>query len=115
VALAAVSELDRLRHDYGVSLYAYCVMPDHVHILMRLETGSQPLGTIIATFKKRLVRIWHDVGNRGELWQRRFYDRVLRAEEDPSDVVDYIIHNPVRSNMVDQFEDYPYTGMPDPM
>jgi putative transposase len=115
IAQHAVSELNRLRHDLGVSLYAYCVMPDHVHVLLRLATGNHALGTVISSFKSRLTSIWRDAGNRGQLWQRRFYDHVLRPEENPGNVVDYIIHNPIRRGIVNQAEDYPFTGMPDPM
>jgi putative transposase len=115
LARHAVSELHRLRHNFGVSMYAYCVMPDHIHVLMRLERGDRTLGTIIASFKSRLTLIWRDRGNIGPLWQHRFYDHILRPEDDPGAIVDYIIHNPVRRNIVSQFEDYPYTGMPDTM
>lgn len=44
--IIAVEQLDGLRSRFGVSIYAFTVMPDHVHALVRLETGNHSLGRV---------------------------------------------------------------------
>jgi len=44
------------------------------------------------------------------LWQKSFYDHVLRQDEDVQHTVNYILGNPVRNQMVEQARDYPYSG-----
>jgi len=47
------------------------------------------------------------------LWQRYFYDHVLRNEEDLKNVALYVLENPVRKGMVENWQDYPYCGIVD--
>jgi putative transposase len=46
-----VTSLNWLRANRGVKIYAYCLMPDHLHILMQLGDAQRPLGEIIAAMK----------------------------------------------------------------
>ena len=47
---------------------------------------------------------------RGRLWQRGYFDRVLRDDEDPYEVVRYVVQNPVRARLVEQIQAYPFVG-----
>jgi len=49
-------------------------------------------------------------GDREVLWQKSYYDHVLRRDEDLSDAARYIWGNPVRAGLVDNARDYPYSG-----
>lgn len=44
------------------------------------------------------------------LWQRSFYDHVLRGEEDMEEVAEYIWNNPVRAGLAEEREEYPFWG-----
>ncbi len=44
------------------------------------------------------------------LWQRSYYDHVLRGEEDTEDVAEYIWNNPVRAGLVTDRDSYPFWG-----
>ena len=43
------------------------------------------------------------------LWQEGYYDRVLRTNDDTCAWVEYIVQNPVRANLVERPEEYPFT------
>src|SRR5450755_208331 len=59
-------------------LLSYCVMPDHVHLLLKLRTTDRKLSTVVTTLKnesaKRLRRIGCDLR-----WQYGYHDRILRG------------------------------------
>ena len=47
------------------------------------------------------------------LWQKSFYDHVVRKEENLNSVAEYIFNNPVRKGMVENYDDYPFLGPKD--
>jgi REP element-mobilizing transposase RayT len=49
-------------------------------------------------------------GYKNSLWQRSYYDRVLRTEETLEEVAWYIINNPVREGLVDDYRSYGFSG-----
>lgn len=90
-------------------LYAYCFMPDHVHLLLRSEEGRDPI-RFVQAYKGKSTRTYWEVGGRGKLWQRGFYDHILRQEEDVRQVARYILENPIRKRMVESLVEYPFSG-----
>lgn len=88
-------------------LYAYCLMPDHIHIqLSPLETNLMDLINGWKSFTAKLLR---RNGLIGPCWQRGFYDHAIRKEEDIRTVAEYIVNNPVRANLVENWVDYPFS------
>jgi len=85
---------------------AACLMPDHLHWLL---SGEEDFSGIVQRFKSYSTRIAWSAGHQGKLWQRSFYDHVVRREEGVLAVAEYIVGNPVRAKMVDQWTDYPYS------
>jgi putative transposase len=83
------------RHHRGVQLDAFVVMPNHVHGIVALHRAGQvrplPLPAIVGAFKGRASRI---AGRR--LWQRGYYERVIRGEEELGALREYIEQNPLR-------------------
>ena len=82
----------------GFSVDRYVIMPNHVHLLITLsaipETGGHrgpPLHKVIGQFKSYTTHTYGRV-----LWQRSYYDHVIRGEQDYRDVWEYIDQNPAR-------------------
>src|SRR5215210_1169160 len=99
----AHERLLRCAIDLGVDICAYTVMPDHVHVLARVAEGAT-FG-FVQRWKQTTGYEWRRCGNTHPLWQRGFYDRILRLDEDPRRVAAYILMNPVRAGMVARPED----------
>ena len=80
-------------------MYAWCVMPNHVHALFRVLDGHA-LAEILhawksfsATRANRLLR------RSGEFWQREYYDHLVRGEKEFYRIVNYIAENPNRAGL----------------
>lgn len=97
-------EADRFRF----SIYAYCFMPDHLHLLLIGDEESD-LIKFIKIFKQKTGYYFKRHFGK-PLWQRSFFDHVIRKREYIIDVAGYIFDNPVRKEMVDDFRKYPYLG-----
>jgi len=104
-----VALLRTVCEENNIPLYAYCIMPDHAHFLL---SASETKGIIdfVGEIKSRSTKIAWQHGYRGTIWQRSFYDHFLRQDEDCRMVADYIIHNPVRKGIVQEWRDYPFSG-----
>lgn len=115
MARMVVSKLLDHRTVEGFLLYAYCLMPDHLHLLLQLEEFSGTVPGLMRLFKSATTKESWTMGHSGRLWQQSFCDHVARAHEDPGGIVDYILDNPVRKGLVTHPQRYPYLGMPDPL
>ena len=95
--------LTQFRHAASAedfAILAYCVMPDHVHLLVEGITESADLRRFAANAKQRPGGAYA-LRYGGPLWQEGFYDRVLRRSEDAKSVARYLLANPVRSGVGD--------------
>ncbi|MGV8894745.1 MAG: REP-associated tyrosine transposase [Burkholderiaceae bacterium] len=104
----AMAEM-RVLHDNGVvNSLAWVIMPDHVHWLFQLEE-SLSLPSVIKRFKARSAHsVNRHLNRQGMLWQKGFYDRAIRKEEDIRHIARYIVANPLRAGLVKNIGDYPH-------
>lgn len=103
-----LQELSECCNLQGFTNYAYCFMPDHVHLLLRGNEGTD-LIKLIKQFKQKTGYSFRKAtGNK--LWQKSYYDHILRKEEDVVEVVGYILENPIRKGLTKQVEEYPFSG-----
>jgi putative transposase len=111
VAQIAVNVILRYRTVSRYFLYAYCVMPDHIHMLLKLRPAAGNLSTVVAVLKasiRHAARPFADVQ-----FMRGFHDRIKREHEDLHEFVKYMLRNPVRAGLVADASDYPFLGRPD--
>ncbi|HEY7242306.1 MAG TPA: transposase [Xanthobacteraceae bacterium] len=108
--LSAIGEIvascwKQIPQHFPVLLDEWVVMPNHMHAIIvmrdgpdRVEPVKRPLGVIIGAFKAaatKRVNALH--GERASpLWQRNFYEHVMRNEADLGRVRQYIVDNPIR-------------------
>jgi len=103
-----LSVLRRVGAKNSFRVYAYCLMPDHLHLLLVGEEKSS-LDSFMKTFKQETSFAFKRAhGN--SLWQRSYYDHVLRKEETLEVVALYILNNPVRAGLVDDYRNYAFSG-----
>src|SRR5262245_13651646 len=80
------------------AILAYCLMPDHVHLLVEGMCESSDLRRFTRMAKQRAGSV-HARRTGARLWQEGYYERVLRPEDDARKVARYIVENPVRSGL----------------
>ncbi len=85
-----------LRNIAGIDKYV--IMPNHIHMIIRIDNGpmwasapTQSIPTLVRSFK---VLVTKELGQ--SIFQRSYYDHVIRGERDYRDVWDYIETNPLR-------------------
>jgi REP element-mobilizing transposase RayT len=106
-ARAVVQCLEAEAAGSSVDVLAYCVMPDHVHVLLIPHDGRSAI-RFVQTVKSRTARSYAAQHAGDRLWQRGFYDHILRREEDIQTVVAYILAHPVRAGIVEDSPSYPF-------
>jgi REP element-mobilizing transposase RayT len=90
-----------------VEIFAACLMPDHLHLLLR--PGELDVIRFLNSWKSFTTRESWRFGRRGALWQPGMWDRTIRHADDFDTVVRYIVANPVVAGLVDSPEAWPWT------
>jgi len=108
-ALECIEILKDLKRGRGNPVYAYCLMPDHVHLLLGTLSSSL-LSNFVGRWKSLCYRARRARGFPASFWQRSYFDRALREMEDLRTTALYIVNNPVRKSLVDDFRKYPLCG-----
>ena len=108
VAHIVADTMTRRAAELRVTLWAWRVMPDHLHLIT--STGDWSLIDVIGDLKSHTIRAWWALGNRGRLWQPSFHDRGLRTWADVNEAIQYVLDNPVRAGLVEEWRAYPWSG-----
>ena len=104
----------RVRHGWRIGRYV--IMPDHVHFFCAVEPGCpcKPLSQFIGLWKEWTSKgLAKAMGVAGPVWQRQFFDHVLRSRESYAEKWAYVRDNPVRARLVSDAEQWPHSGFVD--
>lgn len=106
---AYLERLSRYRGRYGYTVHAYCLMPNHVHLL--LESSHQPLAKFMQGLQQSYSQYFNLRHRKvGHVFQGRYKAIVCQRDEYLLELVRYIHLNPVRSGLVKEPGRYPYSG-----
>jgi len=95
-------------------LIAYCIMPNHIHIIFKpLEESKDKyysLSKIMHSLKRHTA---HDanliLGRTGSFWQHENYDHFARDEKELERIIKYVLYNPVKAELVKEQTDWKWT------
>jgi len=115
-----IDAINHVTHYHPFHLVAYCILPDHAHLLCQMPINDADYSTIVAEIKKRFSKGYSknqgkintakaSQVKRGEsgLWQSRFWEHYIRDEVDLNRHIDYIHFNPVKHGLVSNVKDWP--------
>ena len=94
-------------HDF--LLHAYCLMPDHAHVLVEGAHERCDLREFVRLFKQRSSFAFRK-SHRRAFWEMSYYDHILRPGDQLEDVACYIWWNPVRKGLSRRPEEFAYSG-----
>jgi len=97
--------LETVRKRYGFFVYAYVVMPEHVHLLVsepKRETLAQAIQALKTSVSKQ--------SDPRPFWLARYYDFNLHNSEKRTEKIRYIHRNPVKRGLVDNPEDWEWSS-----
>ena len=90
--------LQMAQHYENVAVDKYCVMPDHVHFILRIESeiggriiSAPTVSTVVGSMKRWVSR---QIGR--PIWQKSFYDHGIRNQRDYDEIWEYIENNPLK-------------------
>ena len=109
VAWGFVEFAKRAYSEHNIAVGRYVIMPDHLHLFVcgpdDFELGRW-MGILKQCLEKQIVR----AAKLKPVWQRRFFDHVLRSDESYAQKWNYVRQNPVRAGLVKNADDWPYAG-----
>ena len=97
----------RARAEHNVAIGRYVIMPDHLHLFVCGPDDFQ-LGHWIGILKRHLAGATRPIEASRPIWQRGFFDHLLRSEESYGRKWNYVRENPVRAGLVARVEDWPF-------
>ncbi len=110
IAFAVCPIFERTSRESGARLLTWVLMPDHVHWL--IELGNQTsLSYVVSRLKSASAGAYNRASSApvgAAVWQKGFYDRAIRRDEDVLGAARYIIANPLRAGLVTRLSDYPW-------
>ncbi len=108
-AFAVISCIITGRTLYHYWLLGFVVMPDHLHIV--LKPRKITLSEVMKSLKGASARtVNRRRGLQGVVWQKRYLSRPISSDRFLTSAIRYIEANPIRANIVDCVNDYPYSS-----
>ena len=106
-----LSDLRELKDAFGVRVYAYCLMTNHVHLLLAPGETASSLGQMMKALAARMTRYRNKLeGRSGTLWESRYKSSLVQSDTYLLACSRYIELNPVRAHIVSRAEDYPWSS-----
>ena len=102
--------LQRYKEKYEMEILAYCLMGNHVHVLVVPEKETSLARGIGGTNLLYTQYINRKYKRSGRLWQNRFFSTIVEEERYLWAVMRYIEKNPVRARVVKRAEDYEWSS-----
>jgi len=109
LASSTISTLKIVSESNAFLVHGYCLMPDHFHLIVEGARDKSDLVHFAKTLKQ-LTTFRYKQETGGRLWQRRYYDHILRTDDSLDQVLWYVWLNPVRANLCTDAKIYPYSG-----
>jgi len=113
-----VEQSIKYRDENEYILNAYCIMPNHVHLVFSISESldipdiqsSYIVTRILESLKKyTAVHANKLLSRRGPFWQSESYDHVIRSEREFKNVIRYTINNPVKAGLVEKPEEWKWS------
>ncbi len=106
-----VGESIRFRDGKYFDLHAYCIMSNHVHILLTNTCDEKPFQHVLGSMKANSAKRANQVLDRTGMtfWQAESYDHIVRDERSFCRIITYILNNPVSAGLVSSWQDWPHS------
>ena len=102
--------LKKAKRKYGISLYTYCLMPNHIHLLIEASV-SRNMSKFMHWISRGYTAYFNCKYKKvGHLWQGRFKSKPILKGQYLVNVANYMEGNPVRAKLVDDIADYPWSS-----
>lgn len=102
--------MEKLNECYSVEIIAYCVMNNHVHMLIKAD-NSEELSKYMQKLCMKYARYYNDKYDRvGYVFRNRYKAEAIMNEKHMYNCIKYIYSNPVIAGICSNPQDYPYSN-----
>ncbi|MBT0653100.1 REP-associated tyrosine transposase [Geomobilimonas luticola] len=102
--------LGQMKSEFGIDLFSYCLMPNHFHLLVKVQNGES-LSRGMQWFMTTHVRRYHrHYRTSGHLWQGRYKNFAIQDDDHFLTVARYVEGNPVRAGLVETAADWVWSS-----
>ena len=117
---ATVAHSIRFHDGEWFELIAYSIMPNHVHLVIKPfeKTARQEYGLseILHNIKRNSAKQANKIlGRAGDFWQHESYDHFIRNDAELERVIKYVLHNPVKAGLCNEWTDWQWSYSKYPM
>jgi len=99
--------LSKYKKRFNSKIYGYCLMGNHVHLLMKSDMLTKFMHGINLSYAQYFKYKYKIIGH---FWQDRYKSFVVQKDTYMLDCITYIEYNPVRAKMVSSIQDYPWSS-----
>jgi len=91
--------------------HVYCIMPNHLHWVVTVAESSElPLAKVIHGLKSFTAHKSNEILDKaGPFWNREYYDHRIGSEGEFERTVHYVVENPVKAGLCEDWKDWPWT------
>jgi putative transposase len=100
--------------QFNWNIGTYMIMPDHLHIVVAPQNNTTiNLNKFIGSIKQSISYQFKitDLKKEGPLWQHRFFDHIIRNDSSYEEKLQYILNNPMKSNLIEEGQHWPFQGI----
>jgi putative transposase len=123
-----VTNIEKLREaflivmkDRPFTIEAHVILPDHLHMIWTLPESDSDYPTRWRLIKHYFSRMMdknpgevvspvREAKKERQIWQRRYWEHIIRDEADLNNHIEYIHYNPMKHGLVDEFKDWEYSS-----
>ena len=110
-----LNTIRQVQRSKPFELLAYCLLPDHIHLLITFPEGDSDF-PIRMREVKRLTTLWMREELKGDvesIWQDKYWEHTIRDERDLQIHFDYIHYNPVKHSLSQRFDGWKWSSFRD--
>ncbi|HOJ27899.1 MAG TPA: transposase [Spirochaetota bacterium] len=111
-----VEILRKAKEKYRFKLIAYCIMDNHIHLVVHTLEDGAPISRIVQYIKARFAEMYNKIiGRTGPFWNERYKDSIIEFARDGFHyllwLLWYLAYNPVRKNLCSDPTQYRYSSI----
>ncbi|MDH7554515.1 MAG: transposase [Spirochaetota bacterium] len=111
-----VEILRKAKEKYRFKLIAYCIMDNHIHLVIHTIEDGAPISRIVQYIKARFAEMYNKItGRTGPFWNERYKDSIIEFARDGFHyllwLLWYLAYNPVRKNLCSDPTQYRYSSI----
>ncbi len=109
------SKIREVQRSKPFDLLAYCLLPDHIHLLMELPEDDCNFSIRMREIK-RLTTLWmkrETLRNVDPVWQDKYWEHTIRDEKDLQTHFDYIHYNPIKHGLTETYDSWEWSSFKD--